>query len=340
MAKTTIATGATDAKLAYEEKLFREMIVSPELSPLMGEGPDSCIQVKTQLERAKGETVYFHLIRKLDGAGITGSSGLALEGREEALTTVSHTLVLEEYANAVRDKGPLDRKRPFWDLDVEARTALKNWGTEKIDQLLFDALYTPTPTKIFYAGSASSIATLTASDKLTVDLLSKCKPWLLTGGNRSQNPIRPLMVNGKKMYVYLTHPDATYDLRQDSAYQQAMREAEVRGKDNPLFTGAEAVWDGFIIRTSERVPIAKTGGSGGNVPYAKGIILGAQSLLWAWGMRPEIRAEEFDYGREHGFAFDMICKAGKPKFDVDASGTAKDYGCVALYTARTSISDA
>lgn len=340
MAKTTILTGATDAKLAYEEKLFREMLIESELAPLMGEGPDSVIQTKTQLERASGETIMFHLIKKLKGKGITGTSGLALEGREEKLDTVSTSLTLEEYANAVRDKGPLDRKRAFWDLDVEARTALKNWGTEKIDELCFEALFATALTKIFYAGSANAIATLTSSDKLTVDLLSKAKPWLLTGGNRSQNPIRPIMIGGKRYFMYMTHPDATYDLRQDSAYQQAMREAEVRGKENPLFTGAEAVWDGFIIRTSERIPIAKTGGSGGDVPYAQGVILGAQSLLWAWGMRPEIRAEEFDYGREHGFAFDMICKAGKPKFDITGTGTAKDYGCVGLYTARTSISDA
>jgi hypothetical protein len=88
------------------------------------------------------------------------------------------------------------------------------------------------------------------------------------------------------------------------------------------------------------VTIAKTGGSGGDVPYAMGLILGCQSLVWAWGARPSIRAEEFDYGREHGFAFDFIAAVEKPKFDVNVSGTAKDYGCVGLYTARTSISDA
>lgn len=342
MSKTTIATGATDAKLAYEEKLFREMLIDSYFMPrFAGEGPDSVMQTKTQLERAKGETIYFHLIRKLDGEGITGSSGLALEGREENLTTTSFTLTLEEYANAVRDKGPLDRKRPFWDLDDEARTAIKNWGTEKIDKLCFEALFTPAPTKIFYGGStATSIATLTASDKLTVDKLSKIKPWLKTGGNSSQNPIRPVKVNGKEYYIVLTHPDACYDLRQDSQFQQAMREAEVRGKENPLFTGATAIWDGFIIHEHERVPIANNGGSGGNVSYAKCAILGAQSLLWAWGMRPEINAETFDYGREHGYAFDMICKVAKPKFDVAASGTATDYGMVGLYVARTKISDA
>lgn len=342
MAKTTIATGATDAKLAYEEKLFREMLIDSYFMPrFAGESADSIMQTKTQLDRAKGETIYFHLIRKLDGDGITGTSGLALEGREESLTTTSFNMTLEEYAHATRDKGPLDRKRPFWDLDAEARTAIKNWGAEKIDKLCFEALYTPTPTKIFYGGStATAVATLTTADKLTVDKLSAIKPWLKTGGNRAQNPIRPVRVDGKDHYVVLLHPDACYDLRQDSQFQQAMREAEVRGKENPLFTGATAVWDGFIIHEHERVTIGTDGGSGGNVPYCKGMILGAQSLLWAWGMRPEIRAEEFDYGREHGFAFDMICKVAKPKFDVNASGTAKDYGVVGLYVARTQISDA
>jgi len=340
MAKTTVATGATDAKLAYEEKLFREQLLGSYFSKFMGESADSVVQTKTQLERAKGETIYFHLIRRLKGEGITGTSGQALEGNEERLTTTSFNMTLEEYANAIRDRGPLDRKRPYWDMDAESKTALQNWGSEKIDQLCFDALYTPTLTKIFYGGDATSIATLEASDLPTVAMLSKIKPWLRTGGNRAQNPIRPVKIDGKNYFIYLTHPDACYDLKQDSAFQQAMREAEVRGAQNPLFTGAVAVWDGIIIHEHERVPIALTGGAGGDVPYAQGVILGAQALCWAWGMRPEVRSEEFDYGREHGYAFDMICKAAKPKFIVPEGGSSTDYGVVGLYTARTRISDA
>jgi hypothetical protein len=74
MAKTTVLTGATDNQIAYEEKLFREMIIAPELAPLMGEGPDSCIQLKTNLEKAQGDTMRFHLIRKLKGPGITAAN--------------------------------------------------------------------------------------------------------------------------------------------------------------------------------------------------------------------------------------------------------------------------
>lgn len=341
MAKTTTATGASDVKLAYEEKLFRQAITPAYFSKFMGEGEDNIVQVKTQLEKMPGDTIRFHLLRKLTGPGITGASGMAMEGNEEKLTITSLDIVLDEICNAVRNKRGMDTKRPFWDLEAEARSALKNWGTEKVDQMAFDALFASTPTKIFYGGdTATSLATLTTADLPAPAKLSKIKPWLVTGGNRAQNPLRPIMIGGKRYFVFLTHPDALYDFKRDPEFNQAMREAEVRGPTNPLFNDAVAVWDGFIIHEHERVPIAKTGGSGSNVPYAKGVILGAQALLWAWGKRPELIPETFDYQREYGVAFDFIAGVKKAKFTVPLGGSATDYGMVGYYTARTSISDA
>ena len=84
----------------------------------------------------------------------------------------------------------------------------------------------------------------------------------------------------------------------------------------------------------ENIPIAADAGSGGDVPWAKCVLMGAQSLVWADGIRPKLVGEEFDYGREHGFAWSMICATGKPVFN------SKDYGSCAVYVARTQISDA
>jgi N4-gp56 family major capsid protein len=340
MAKTSVATGASDVKLAYEEKMFREMEKEAYFKRFMGTDERSIVQVKTQLEKAAGDTIRFHLIRKLKGPGITGASGQAMEGNEEKLTTTYMDLVIDEVVNAVRDDGKMSRKRAFWDIVAEHEKALKVWGSEKMDQMCFDALYATAPTKIFYGGSVpTSIATLTATDKLTVDKLSKIKPWLKTGGNRAQNPLLPVRVDGKDYYLVLTHPDALYDLRQDSVWQQACREAEVRGKENPLFNGATAVWDGFIVHEHENIIIGNDGGSGA-ISYAKGLILGAQALCWGWGQRPELISEDFDYKRQKGLAFDFIAGVKKPKFIVPLGGSATDQGVVGLYTARTKISDA
>ena len=217
--------------------------------------------------------------------------------------------------------------------DEEARSALQDWGTEFIDQRMFTALEA-SPTKIFYGGSATATGDITAADKLTPAMISKMRVWAKTGGARSQTPLRPVKINGKMYYVLLVHPDVAYDLKQDATYAQAEREALARSGDHPIFTGAIAMWDGVVIHEHENVSITTNWGAGSNVPGAKCSLMGAQSLLWAWGKRPKIVAKEFDYGDEHGYGWSIIYQTNKPVFN------GKDYGSIAMYVARTQISDA
>jgi len=121
-----------------------------------------------------------------------------------------------------------------------------------------------------------------------------------------------------------------YDLRVDSTFQQAMKDAQDRGKDNPLFRSATAIWDDVVIHETERLPLFTDGGSGSTVG-AHCVLMGAQALVWAWGKRPEVVQDTFDYGNEHGFATKMIGKAGKPKFN------SKDYAVIGVTLAATNI---
>lgn len=328
MAKTAFATNNALTKKAWEERLFRDTLKESYFSRFMGSSADSLVQTNEQLTKDKGDNVTFGIRMRLSGAGV--NSGQTLEGNEEKLTTYSFNVSLEEYAHAVRDAGPLDRQRTMFSIDEESQAALKGWGAEKIDQLCFDTIVT-SPTKIFYGGSATATNNITATDKLTPAMISKAKTWSLVGGGRAQTPLRPVKVDGKNYFILLVHPDVMYDLKQDSTFVQARREAEVRGKENPIFSGADAIWDGVIIHEHENIPITTNWGAGSNVNGAKCVMMGAQSLVWAWGKRPSVVAEEFDYGREHGYAWSMISKCGKPQFN------SKDYGSVAVYVARTQI---
>jgi N4-gp56 family major capsid protein len=218
----------------------------------------------------------------------------------------------------------------MFSIDEESRSALQGWGSEKIDQLAFDAI-TASPTKIFYGGAATGTGDITATDLITPALISKVRVWSKVGGGRAQTPLRPVRVDGKTYFVMLVHPDVAYDLKQDSTYTQANREARERGKSNPLFTGALGVWDGVVIHEHENVPIVTNWGSGTDVNGAKCVFMGAQSLVWAWGKKPSVVAKNFDYENEHGYAWGMICGTNKPKFN------SLDYGSVGVYVARTQI---
>ncbi len=337
MAKTAFATGNALTKKAWEETLYRDTLKESYFSRFMGSSADSLVQVQDKLTKEKGDKITFGIRMRLSGAGVT--EGSTLEGNEEKLTTYDHSILLEEYRHAVRDSGPLDRQRVTFSIDEESVAALKGWGAEKIDALCFAAIGA-SPTRYFSVqsgtittGTSDPSASVTATDLISVELLDFVKTWARTGGNRTQTPLRPIKVDGKNYYVVLVHPDVLYDLRRDSTWAQAAREALERGPNHPLFTGASYLWNGMVIHDHENISLATDWG-GASVSGAKCVFMGAQALVWANGMRPKIVAEEFDYGNEHGYAWGMLAKTNKPKFN------SLDYGSVAVWVARTKISDA
>lgn len=348
MAKTTFSTSDALTKKAWEEKLFRDSVKESYFSKFVSSGADTIVTEKSQLSKDKGDEVTIGLRMKLQGSGVT--EGQILEGNEEKLSTYSMKLALKQYRHAVRDDGALSRKRAMFEISTESQAALKDWMSEKIDQLHFDELSvgagaTANPSKIFYKTGASTFlatgtaataksALVAADSKLTLNFLSYLKTWALTGGARSYIPLRPVKVEGKPYYVLLTHPDAVYDLRASSEFQQAMREAELRGPSNPLFSGAVAIWDGVVVHAHENCAIATDAGSGSNVPWVKSALLGAQALCVAYGKRPEVVQKTFDYDNEEGYATGVIMGVKKSIFN------SLDYGSLGVYLARTNVAGA
>jgi len=336
MAKTSITTSNALCNKLISEKLHRDSVKESYWNKFMGEGSNVAVQVKSDLMKTKGDRITYGIRMRLSGTGVT--EGTPLEGNEEALTTNSSTVTLQQYRHAVRDAGAMDRQRSVFNLSQESKDALVDWGSEKIDQLAFDAI-TASPTIYFSRqsgenskGTSDPSASVTATDILTPSLISFIKVYCMTGGNRSQVPFRPIKINGKKYFVLLVHPDVMFDLKNDSTYAQAVREAQLRGKENPLFTGAAGIWDNVVVHEHENIDLTTTWG-GAAVSGAKCTFFGAQALTWAWGKKKQIVEKKFDYDDEMGFGWGMIAGVAKPVFD------SLDYGSAAVYVARTKISD-
>jgi N4-gp56 family major capsid protein len=330
MAKAAVATGSSGKQQVYEEMLFQDTAKEAYFQRFMGGGNDSIVNVNTKLTASKGDDVRFGLVKRNTNRAIVDGT---LEGNEQNLTDLYDNVTIHKYRLGIRTEGEMDVKRPFWDLNSTMRSNLKTQGGEEIDQLCMDALV-DSPTKIFYGGAATSTTTLTANDKLTPELISKAKTWAKNGGNRAQTPLRPVRVDGKNYFVMVVHDDTLFDLNRNSEFNQSRREAEVRGKENPIFTGAYAVHDGVVIHSHENVPLTTDWGSGSDVNGSKCTLMGAQSLLWAWGRRPRLVEADFDYENEVGLEWSMLAGVKKPKFD------SLDYGSIGVYVARTKISDA
>lgn len=338
--KTIFATNNALTKKLWEERLFRDVeIESYFVSRFMSEDGNNVVQVQTDLTKSQGDQVTFGIVDNLSGDGVT--EGQVLEGNEEGLTSYDYSILLAQYRHGTRVRGKMDVQRAMFSIPDVSRAKLKIWGAAKIDKLLISAL-TTSPTKILYkdgvagapsgtSSSATAKAALTAANsKITPNFISAIRAWAKTGGDGQTYRIRPISTEGGEFYILLVATAVMYDLRIDSTFQQAMKDAQDRGKNNPLFRNATAIWDNVVIHETERISLFTDGG-GASVTGAFGALMGAQALVWAWGERPNTVQEQFDYKNETGWAWEMIGKAGKPVFN------SKDYGSVGVCFAATGI---
>ena len=335
MAATGILTGDSSTKKVYDAITFKASIKESFWMSRFGNGNgmDGPLLINKKLEGQSGDRVSMDLVDRFTFTA--RGEGDALEGHEGKTTQNTFNLTLEEKHVLIRYKGKLSAMRPAWDLPAIQRMRLQERGGEVIDEQLFDALQATDPNKVFFGRTApTSTATLTATDLLTPKKLVEAKTWSETGGNRTQNAIRKIRVVGQRSYMILIHNDVFFDLWNDATIQQAFRDAQLRGDNNPLYRDADLVWNSMAIFKHENIDIFTNGGSGSDVSYAKGFLIGASGMAWAWGQRPQTETEVFEYKTEIGHDFNYISAAGRPEFN------SEDYGVVGIFAARTKVSDA
>lgn len=344
MSETIFGSTHDLAKRVYSEELFRDSVKETFFgSKLMSTTGDKPVHVKTDLEKGKGDKIRIPLRMRLTGPATLGDA--TLKGNESDLDFYNMDIELEQHRKAVKDSGAMSRKRPAFDPEDEMKTALKEWMSEYVDQMCFDALgigsgATSDPSKVFYRdssgnGNAGSAATAKAAldatnSKITPALVRLIRSWAVTGGNRQYIPLRQLKSQGMGNYMMLVHPTVGFDMKNDPTYESYIREAEVRGKENPLFTGALAVIDGVAIFEHENCAVASDGGAG-SVTWSKAIFMGQQALCWAWGKRPEMVEETDDYGNKLLKSIGIIAAAKKSKFN------SLDYGSVGVWLACSNV---
>ena len=341
MAVSSIAVGDAFTKKVFEEKTFKASIKESFWMGRVGSldtrgsmDNNGILTINSKLDGNSGDTVNIQHVPRLAYTAITESG--TVEGNEGSLTPYNFQLILEEANVALRLKNTrINKGRVGFDWEQIHRQRVEGRGSEVIDEQLFTALQATDPNKVFYGGSApTSTATLTTSDLLTPRKFVQVATWAETGGNRTQNSIGKINMGGRRGYVGLIHNNVFYDLWNDSTIQNSYKDAGVRGDSNPLYREAELVWNGHAFFKHENIDIFTNGGAGANVPYAKGFLIGQGAMAWAWGRRPELVEDTFDYKREKGFNFCYTAAAGRPEFN------SLDYGVVGIYTARTKVVDA
>ena len=355
MAETTI-TVSTPTEAAAAQKFSRQTWHEAKRNnfwgKFMGAGPENIIQIKDDLTKGGGDVINFSLIVKLSADGIANDGWI--EGNEEDMDTKEESVLLGKLSHGVRLGGSLTEQRPMWNLRDEVKSELARWFADKLTEWIFKKLTgttfqaragtaagtagslttigeaATTNTNVLFGGDAISTATLDEADTFSPDLLKIAKVQGKTGvfGGTTKFKMRPVIIDGLETYIAILHPWQIYDLKEHATYHEAMLHARERAQQNPIFTGAVGIWDGVAVFEHDQVPIAATGGAGGDVDYANALFLGAQAgCLVTAQESPDWVEKTFNFGQKYGIMTGMMMGFDKTTFN------SLDFSTIVLRTA-------
>jgi N4-gp56 family major capsid protein len=350
MASSLWGVNSPEAVKLWSKKLFHESVGQTQVSPLIGTSSDSVIQFLTDTQKSEGDRIRFTLRKLLSGNGVQGDG--ELEGNEEALATYTDDLTIDQLRHAVVSAGKMSEQRVSFEVREECRLGLQDWWKERIETSIANQLVgytaqsdtrytgnnaTTAPstsgsvTRLIVGGGESAETSLSATTTHAIKLSDLDKAAAIA---KAQSPrIRPIVVEGKKLWVCFLHPYAIKQLRADSSTTGNffdIQKAQLQGgkiSDNPILTGGEFIYNGTIVYEWPYLPTSV--GASDNTLYRRGAFCGAQSVIFGVGQggRPEKMTwveDKFDYGNRLGVSAGMIFGATKAVFN------SIDFGVITL----------
>lgn len=334
----------------WDDEAHKSYIRKNRFKPYIGLSENSIIQLKEELTKKPGDTITISLLGALNASAGPNDGTTSLVGNEKALPNDGHQAVLKFVRDATvvsvieEKKSPIDirnaAKTALSDLQMRylrndiiealgsiggiaygtASAAQKNaWNVANADRVLFGTLKSN-----YNATHATALANVTSAMKLSKATVSLMKRIAQTATNANGDGIRPVMTDDdNETYVLFCGTHAFRDLKTDIGVE--WRDAQERGKNNPLFVGTTSVyWDGVIVREIPEIPA--TGNVGAtSAPVAPAYLCGSQALAAVWGMRTKttVRKED-DYGLKAGVGFMEYRKVDKVRY----GSTGQDWAVV------------
>jgi len=352
MATTEYAVNHPLAVKVWSRRLMQEALKETYASRFMSDSKDSLIYVKNDLKKGPGDRITVGLRVQLAANGVTGDA--TLEGQEEALSTFTDNLFIDQLRHAVRSGGEMSQQRVPFSIREEALEGLRDWISDKIDTGFFNqiagntgvttasmlgmqsAATAPTGTgganaRIILGGAQASEASLSSSgsaDDFQLTLIDRA----VNLAKIATPMIRPIRVNGQPKYVAFLHPNQVRSMKTDATTARVTwydtQKARVQGgeTDNPIYNGALGEYNGVIIHESTRVPASPD-----NANARRAILCGAQAACLATGRRDsetqmKWTEELFDYENQLGVSIAYIWGLKKAVFN------SVDFGTIVIST--------
>jgi N4-gp56 family major capsid protein len=355
MATTAYGTNNALAVKLWSRRLFEEALKKCWASKFIGTSSDSVVQILNDTNKGPGDKITVPLRMQLQGAGVQGDG--TLEGNEEALSTYSDAVFIDQLRHAVRSAGKMSEQRIPFSVRNEAYQGLRDWFASRIDSWFFNQLGGNTAqTDTRYTGNQATLApdtnhriwatgtadeSNTAGNVFTINMIDKCIERAKTFDVSTAAglvPIRPIMVGGEPKYVLFLHPNQVYDLRAGTAAAGSwfdIAKAAITGgkiKDNPIYSGALGEYNGVILHEAYRVPQGVNSSTGATITTVRrAVFCGAQAGIMAFGQNNSPNKmswveELFDYKNQLGVSAGFIAGMKKTQFN------SLDFGTITVST--------
>lgn len=347
----------------------------------------------TDLSRSAGDTVSVDMFNILQGRPVTGDEKLS--GKMMNLTATSMDIKINQLRAGVDTGGRMTQQRTLHDLRSVGRAALAGWWARMNDQIkmvhmagargsqytpdwvvplasdpefsniMVNTVSPPTYDKHFYAGDATSLATLDATDILTLEDIDRLRASI----DEMQTPMQPIVLPDdpasadEPLYVLLVTARVWHYLQTrtgEKAWRTFLMNARERGSKNPLFTGEPGMWNGILIKkmprairfnpgetvtvctnvaaattTTSTVNASLGGADSAYYNVDRCLLLGAQGMAECWGQHSKSGShmswheETSDHDNVLEASISAIGGWSKLRFK-DSTGYIKDHGIMVV----------
>jgi len=348
MANTLYQTGNALAVKLWAKKLFQEALKQTYWSRFSGSGTGNVVQILSETSKGPGDQITYGLRMQLSGAGVQGDG--TLESNEEALTTYSDAVVINQLRHAVRSAGKMSEQRVTFDVRDECRVGLQDWWADRLDTSFFNQITGNTAqSDTKYTGNQATVAPDTGhkqfvnsneDDDASISTTSlfnlKVLDYAIETAQTVSPLVRPVKAGGEDMYVAFVHPYQVVDMRTSTTTGQWLdiQKSAMQGgriDNNPIFTGALGVYNGVVIHSSTRIPLAVNSSNAAVASTRRSVMCGAQAAVMAYGQNggdSEMTwvEELFDYGNQLGVSAGLIFGIKKCVFN------SADFGVITIPT--------
>jgi N4-gp56 family major capsid protein len=300
----------------WAQRVYQEALAKMWWERFTGlEGSGMPVVRKTELLTQPGDTIHVTRLADLTGDGVSGET--TAEGTEEKLSIATIDLIPDWIRKPTSVTGKAN-KQSMQNFRQQAMMSLSRWLAKKMDRDKWTAASLTTPVgfdtaviETIYGGTATSVNEIVATDDYSVAEIRKAAAQLRAS---DISGISIPGLPGMEYYPNFIHPYQALSLKQDSEWINAQHNSAIRGKDNPMFTGALGEIDGVVIYETTHCKRALNANSPA-VQTARAIMMGAEALAHAenigLGWKEQFRDYEFEQGILIEIAYQDKVLAGK-----------------------------